>query len=174
MKYDFCFVGRLAEDTGIMIYLEALRVLKKRGKIYSLVVCGDGPQQQEAKNFAETNKLRINFLGLVKDPQKSVFQSKMVFVSRYLGILECLLAKKLIFAVYDSEIKKDYLELAPFASWIVIEKDAVALANKISYFASRLGKSTKNIKLGFAWAKQQTWDKLTDQYLDLWGKSKFR
>jgi len=173
MKYDFCFVGRLAHDTGIMIYLEALKVLKERGEAYCLVICGDGPQQQEAKNFVKVNKLKVNFLGFVNDPQKYVFQSKMVFVSRYLGVLEALLAKKLIFAVYDSEIKKDYLELAPFASWIVIEKDAVALANKISYFANRPGKSIKNIREGFAWAKQQTWDKLTDKYFELWGKSKF-
>ena len=174
MRYDFCFVGRLAQDTGIMIYLEALNILKKRGETYSLIICGDGPQLQEAKIFMETNKLEVDFLGFVKDPQSYVFQSKMVFVSRYLGILETLLAKKLIFAVYDSEIKKDYLELAPFASLIVIEKDPVALANKISYFANRPEKSRENIQNGFAWAKQQSWDKLTSQYLELWGKLKFR
>lgn len=172
--FNFCFVGRLAEDTGIMIYLKALKILNERGETHSLIVCGDGPQRQEAKNFVNKNKLKVTFLGFVNDPQKYVFQSKMVFVSRYLGILESLLAKKIIFAVYDSEIKKDYLKLAPFAPWIVIEKDAVALVNKISYFANRPGKGTNNIQKGFAWAKQQTWDKLTNQYLELWGKLKFR
>ena len=173
VKYDFCFVGRLAHDTGIMIYLEALKVLKERGEAYCLVICGDGPQMSEAVEFSKKNKLDAVFKGFVDDVEKYINNSKFIFVSRYLGILEALLAKKLIYAVYESEIKKDYLKLAPFASWIIIEKDAVALANKISYFENRPGKSTNNIQKGFNWAKQQTWDKLTDKYFELWGKSKF-
>ncbi len=174
VKYDFCFVGRLAHDTGIMIYLKALKVLKERGEAYCLVICGDGPQMSEAVEFSKKNKLDAVFKGFVADVEKYINNSNLIFVSGYLGILEALLAKKLIFAVYDSEIKKDYLELAPFASWIVIEKDAVALANKISYVANRPGKSIKNIQVGFTWAKEQTWDKLTDKYFELWGESKFR
>jgi glycosyltransferase involved in cell wall biosynthesis len=170
-KYDFCFLGRLAADTGIMIYLEAFKKLKGN---YSLIICGDGPQMKMAKEYVEKNKLKVKFLGFVSNPIDYLRQSKYIFVSRYLGILESLIEKKLIFAVAENQIKHDYLSLAPFSPWIVIEKDPLALAKKISYFANRPEKSKKMIDLGFAWAKQQTWDKITNQYLALWGKSKFR
>ncbi len=171
LKYDFCFLGRLASDTGIMEYLTTLKLLKNK---YSLVVCGDGPQMEMAKKFVKQNKLKVSFVGFVNNPLDFVRQSKFVFVSGYLGILETLMEKKLIFAIYSNSLKHDYLTLTPFAKWLVIEKDPVALAKKISYFATRPGKSQEMVTLGFAWAKQQTWDKLTNQYLALWEKLKFR
>jgi glycosyltransferase involved in cell wall biosynthesis len=165
-------VGRLAKDTGIMVYLEAIKILKNEGKNYSLVVCGEGPQLEETKDYAKKNKLNVNFVGFVEDVNKFMNSSKFVFVSRYLGILEALMAKKLIFSVYDSPIKEDYLKLAPFSQYILIEKEAVALAKKISYFANRPGKAKEFIEKGFFWVKEQTWEKLTKDYLFLWEKRK--
>ena len=92
-KFDVCFVGRLAHDTGIMIYLEALKVLKERGEVYSLVICGDGPQMSEAVEFSQKNKLNVFFRGFVNDVEKYINNSKFIFVSGYLGILEAFWQK---------------------------------------------------------------------------------
>lgn len=172
--YDFVFIGRLAKDTGIMVYLKALEILKNKGRNYSLVVCGEGPQMSEAIEFSKKNCLKVNFAGFVENVNDYTNKSRYVFVSRYLGILEAFLKEKLIFAVYDNQIKKDYLEMSPFAKYILIGKDAVVLAEKIRYFEIRPRKSKEKIKKGFAWAKLQTWNKLTNQYLSLWERTKFR
>ncbi len=43
-------------------------------------------------------------------------------------------AKKLIFAVYDNPVKKDYLGMAPFAKFIVATDSSKELAMKILFF----------------------------------------
>lgn len=185
--YDFCFVGRLAKDTGIMVYLETVRILKEKGtsrqarsinqkarrinqnaRSISLVVCGDGPLFEEAKRFSEDNKLEVKFEGFVEEVGRFVSQSKFVFVSRYLGILESLVAKKLIFAVYDSPIKEDYLRMAPFAPMIIIENNPEKLAEKVEYFIDHQKEADELIKKGYNWARNQSWEKMTDAYLKLW------
>lgn len=169
-KYDLCFIGRLAADTGIMIYLETLKILKDSGRNYSLVVCGDGPQRQEAEDYVIKYKLNVVFEGFVKDVNKYIYKSNYLFVSRYLGILEGLADKKLIFAVFDNQIKEDYLKKSPFKDWIIIENNPKKLANKIEYFIKNSKERNLKIKNGYNWAKEQTWEKLTDIYLKLWKK----
>lgn len=170
-KYNFCFVGRLAKDTGIMVYLEALKILKDKGKNFSLVVCGDGPQLDEAKKYSKAHELEVEFVGFVGDVEKYIKSSNNLFVSRYLGILEGLLAKKFIYAVFDSPIKEDYLKLAPFAKMIFITKDPLELAEKILYFEGIGQEKEKFVKTGYEWADKQTWEKTAGVYLDLWEKN---
>ncbi len=170
-KYNFCFVGRLAKDTGIMVYLEVLKILKDKGKNFSLVVCGDGPQLDEAKKYSKVHELEVEFVGFVGNVEKYLNSSKEFFVSRYLGILEGLLAKKFVYAVFDSPIKEDYLKLAPFANMIFITKDPLELAEKILYFEGRGQEKEQQMKLGYEWAAKQTWEKIVGIYLDLWEKN---
>lgn len=169
-KYDFCFVGRLAKDTGILVYLKALKILNDKDLKYSLVVCGDGPESKNAKIFCKNAKLKVNFLGFIQDPIKYVNISKYCFVSSYLAILESLISKKFVFAVYDSPIKKDYLEMAPFSKWISISGSSQELAQNIEYYLSHPEETKKMIENGYEWAKKQTWGKLANQYISLWKK----
>lgn len=169
-RYDFCYIGRLSEDTGIMSYLGAVKILKDRGCETKTVVCGDGPQMIEAKEFCLINNLNVKFLGFVDSPEKYLSQAKFAFISRYLAIIEALQQKKLIFAVFDSEIKEDYLKMAPFSKYIIIESVAVELANKIEYYLNNKQEEKEKVDKGFLWAKEQTWEKLANQYLKLWQK----
>jgi len=167
-KYDCCFIGRLAKDTGIITYLEALKILKEHGNNLKLVICGDGPQSKKAKKFAQKNLLKTTFLGFVKNPETYLSNSRFAFVSRYLAILEAAQAKKLIFATYDNEIKKDYLTMMPIASSIVINKTPQKLAQKIEYFLNHPKDTQKLINQSYLWTRNQTWEKITQSYLNLW------
>lgn len=166
--YDFCFVGRLSVDTGIMIYLKTLKILKDKGKDFSLVVCGGGPEEQEGKDFCIKNNINAKFLGFVRNPEEYIKISKYIFVSGYLGILEAMIAKKLVFSVFSNNMKEDYLKMTPYKDWIVIEKDPEILADKIGYYINHAKERNGMIAKGYNWAKEQSWEKVTEIYMKLW------
>ncbi len=161
-KYDAVFASRLDEQTGILAYLDAIKVLKRKGVDFNLVVLGEG------KYFKEARKLTVT-KGFVKDPSKYFSDSKYAFVNRYLGILEAFVSKKLVFAVYDNPIKKDYLLMTPYKDWLVIEKSPKKLAERIVYYMEHPKKTQFMIESAYNWAKTCTWRKMADNYEKLWG-----
>ena len=164
------FVGRLEEETGIMEYLKAAEILKRKGIKINLTVLGDGSQMKKAINFAKKNKLEVLFKGFVSDVDRYLENTDIVFVSRYLGILEALGHKKLVFATFNNEIKKDYLEMASFKKYIYISPNGETLARDIEHAILNKDFSYK-IEEGFRWVKKQSWEQLTDSYERLWQNS---
>ena len=157
------FIGRLAADTGLMDYLVAAKTLK-----VSLDVFGDGPLKAPAQEFAKKNHLSVNFFGFVPEAANRLPKYSVAFVSRYLGILETLSAQVPVIAHYDSAIKQDYLQLAPFAKFI----DICGGPSKIvaAYIHTRRSpqRTQKRILQGYNWVKGQTWPVLAGQYEQLW------
>ena len=159
-------VGSLIKEKGYEELLMAFAGLNRNDMM--LVVCGEGPRMDEAIEFSKKHGLNVEFEGFVRDVEKYLKQSKFVFVSRYLGILEAMINKKLVFAVYDSPIKEDYLKMSPFSKWIVIESDPKELAKKVKFYFENPLEEKKLIEEAYNWAREQTWEKLTKNYLELW------
>lgn len=157
---DILFIGRLEKDTGLPVYLEVFKKLEKDIKI---VFLGDGVLRNEAKKYGEV-------LGFVENVQEYIKGARFVFTSGYLSILESFINKKLVFSVYENSLKEDYLQMSPFRDWIVLEKNPVFLLQKVKYYLNNKSKVNKNIELAYDWGKEQTWTKLTSQYLELWEK----
>jgi glycosyltransferase involved in cell wall biosynthesis len=164
-KQSAFFFGRLDAQTGIYTYTEAYKILKKKFSAFSYLVMGDG----EDKKFLSKD---IKHLPFQKHPEKYFSKYHFVFVSRYLSILESLIAKKIVIAVYDNPVKEDYLRLAPFAKYIVIEKDPEKIAERVSYYLQHPSEEKKMIEAGYQWAKKQTWEKMIHTYLSLWKRNK--
>lgn len=162
------FLGRLEEETGIMEYLKAFKEVSKKYTKLKLVILGDGSQKEKAKEFMENNKLNAEFKGFIENTQDFVNRASFVFTSRYLGILESLMSKKYVLTVYNNEIKKDYLQMAPFADFISISKNSDEIEDELIKYISDVRLKTLKINKGYAWVKNQTWDKMTDMYLKLW------
>ncbi len=161
------YIGRLEEEAGIMEYLRALEILKTKGYKINLTVLGDGSQMKRAKAYVARNKLSVVFEGFVSNVEKYFKNTDIVFVSRYLGILEALGNKKIVFAIYNNGIKKDYLESAEFSKYIYISSNPQSLANDVEHLI--LNKDYKErIDDGFKWARTQTWDLMVSNYLRLW------
>lgn len=61
---DILFVGRLVEEKGLMLLLEAFKLLSNDG-CHSLTIIGNGPQMSVAEEFVRLSELgaRVNFLG---------------------------------------------------------------------------------------------------------------
>lgn len=148
------FIGRLDKDTGLPIYLQAL----KKAKIQFL---GDGSLRKEAEKYGKV-------LGFVENVRSYILKSRFVFTSGYLSILEAMVAKRLVFSVYDNPLKKDYLKMAPFAKWIVIESEPKKLTEKIKYYLNHPEEEEKLVEKAYNWVKNQSWDKVVELYLKLW------
>ncbi|MCL5113738.1 MAG: glycosyltransferase family 4 protein [Patescibacteria group bacterium] len=165
-RNEAIFVGRLEEETGIMKYLEAMRLLKDKGINLPLIVLGEGSLENKAREYAKKNSLYVNLKGFVEDVEKYINSGRYIFVSRYLGILEAMAAKKPVFAVYNNDIKKDYLKMAPFANYISISKNAKDLSQNLIGLINR--KKILDTDKGYAWIKDRTWDDMVSFYLRLW------
>ncbi len=162
------FVGRLEEETGIMEYLKAFNEIQKKYKKLKLVVLGDGSQMSKAKEFVENNKLNVEFKGFVKNIGIDLERASFVFVSRYLGILESLMSKKFVLAVYNNKIKKDYLQMTPFARFISISKNSNEISNQLERYILNEKEKEFKVNKGYNWVKNQTWEEMVSIYLKLW------
>jgi len=160
-KFKILLIGRLEEDTGILIYLKALEVLKNRKISFEFETCGDGSLRRIAIKYGKV-------YGFVKDMDKYIERSDFVFTSSYLSILEAIYRGKIVFSVFQNKLKEDYLKMSPFAKWVVIESSPKDLANRIIYFVNHRDEKEKMINKGYEWVKTQTWEKVVSLYLSLW------
>jgi len=167
-RLKFLFIGRLEEETGIMEYLKALKILKGKKYKFEITILGDGSLKKKAQDFCLVNQIGAHFMGFVKDVNQYINNSDFVFTSRYLGILESLAFKKFIFTHYNNSIKKDYLEMAPFAKYISISKNYKELSDEIEHFLKKESEKNLMISKGYDWVGDQTWEKMIDLYLKLW------
>lgn len=157
------FLGRLEEDTGIMTYIKALQLIKPE---IPLDIYGDGPQQAEMINQIKQKRLLAAYHGNTTEIEKVIRKSRYAFVSRYLAILEAMQTKRLVIAVYNNQIKKDYLTCHPQAEQMIIAGTATELAGKLMAITS--DEEKVKVDKAYAWAKTQTWQKLADEYEGLW------
>ncbi|MDO8621267.1 MAG: glycosyltransferase family 4 protein [Candidatus Levybacteria bacterium] len=158
------FVGRLDEQTGFLTYLEAVKKIKKKFPDFKFTVFGDG-------KFNNKIGKDIDFRGFVGNYEKELPKFNFVFASRYLSILEAMAAKRLVFAVYDNPVKEDYLKMSPFAKYIIIANSADEIVQKVVYFLEN-PKEEELIGKAFEWAKKQSWENLSNTYINLWQRNK--
>ena len=155
------YSGRLAPDTGFDQAVGLYSHLKKHFG-WKLTVAGDGPYRQYAPPSA-------NMLGFVTDPEKYLANCRFAFTTGYLGILEAMIYRKLVIATFDNPVKKDYLEMHPMASNMVIGESSVDVENKLKNLSpSRIDSM---IESAYQWARQQSWEKFANQHLQLWSRS---
>jgi glycosyltransferase involved in cell wall biosynthesis len=164
------FIGRLAEDTSIMFYLHALALLKSdRGRTLPLTILGDGPMRQPAEMYAKAQRLDTRFLGAVLNPDEYLALADMAFVSGYLSIWQAMAARRLVFAVYDNELKRDYLTGFPEADKVMmISGEAEELADQLLHYLDNRDMYDDKRDLGARLAAENTWDRVADLYLSMY------
>lgn len=168
-SFDACFVGRLEKDTGIENYIKAVKILKKKYNIkLSLIICGNGSLYKKIKKYITKNKLSAKMVGWVNNPSYYIAQSKFILSSQYLTIIEGAQLKKMVFSIYDTDIKEDYLKSFPIAKEISISSSPSQLAKSIRNFIKNPNSYKKRISNAYLWASKQTWPKLYKEYLNLW------
>lgn len=113
----------------------------------------------EYRILAKMHNIKLDEYIGVPNADKYLPKYDFAFVSRYLAILEALTAGIPVISHYNNQIKYDYLNMAPFAKYIVIFNDPTKEVLK-----------NFDVISGQNWAKSQTWDKMADLYESLWQK----
>jgi len=157
------FIGRLDEQTGILTYVETIKIIKKKIPSFDFLIIGDGNLKSEISGG-------IKILKPLGNASEYFKNYNFAFVSRYLSILEAMVAKRLVFAVYDNPLKEDYLRTAPFSKYITISSSSSELVSKISFYLDNSRAKEKMVDGAYAWVKKHTWKEMTDTYLKLWAK----
>lgn len=157
------FLGRLAADTGITIYLSALQLMDKPIK---LSVFGEGPELASARAMVKQHQLPVVFFEWTDQVALQLGQHRLAFVSRYLAIVEAMQLQRLVVAVYDSQIKEAYLRCHPMANNMVIAGSAEELVEKLANLNKAEEKAM--VRRAHAWARHQTWSAVADLYERVW------
>jgi glycosyltransferase involved in cell wall biosynthesis len=160
-KKSAIFVGRLAEDTSILKYLEALQILKEKNIEIKLDVFGDGELREESENFVLKHNLSVKFYGFIPNAGKKMVEYSFAFTSQYLSLLEALQNHCSIISFAENELKNDYLTLTPFSKWITIAHSPKEIAEAVEQKKILPNEAVK-------WANEQTWEELANQYETLW------
>ncbi len=162
-KIKIVLIGRLDFDTGVETYLRALSLLKKKKIGYEFRSYGDGIFKADARKYGMTS-------GFVLNVKKEIGKSDIVFASSYLIILQALIMKKKIIAIFDNPLKEDYLKMSPMGKYIYLCKNETEIVEVVKSIKRDPWKSDSMIEQGYKWAKMQTWEKILNVYLNLWNQ----
>jgi glycosyltransferase involved in cell wall biosynthesis len=160
-KESAIFVGRLDEQTGILTYVNAIKILRKKYLDFEFLIVGDG-------KFRNQIDKKMKIVKPLKNADEYFYNYNFAFVSRYLSMMEAMAAKRLVFAVYDNPLKEDYLRMTPFSKYIVISNSQSELASKITYYLENLKAKDEMIKGAYSWVRKNTWEEMVNMYLRLW------
>lgn len=158
---DAVFIGRLDDQTNIIQYAQGVERIRKEHPQFSFIIVGNGVYEEDVEKIGTVT-------GFQKDPLPYLYASKYAFISRYLGMLEAMVAKKLVFAMYDNPLKRDYLEMSPFSDYVVMVDSPEELEQKVNYFLSHPDEEKELVIQAYKWGKEQTWENVVNTYKALW------
>lgn len=160
------YAGRLEADVGIMTYLTTVKFLIEHNINLELTVFGEGSQASEAKGFSTKHALPVVFKSFTPKVSSQLPYFDLAFCSRYLGILEAMKSRTLVVAVYNNQIKYDYLACHPQVSSIILGSSDEEIGAQIINLDQR--RQHQMLETAGYWADQQSWGKLATIYESLW------
>jgi glycosyltransferase involved in cell wall biosynthesis len=156
-KPSILVFGRLSRDNDMEMVLEALERVKRMKKDLKITFLGDGEYRNRAKKLGKV-------AGFDPSPEKYLKQANVVITSSYLAILDSLAAGRQVVSVFGNPLKEDYLKLSPMTHLLHIAGGVQDLVKAIEKNVDKL----KPNKKGSNWAREQTWEKVAEEYEDLW------
>jgi glycosyltransferase involved in cell wall biosynthesis len=173
-KDSAVFAGRLEPDTGIVTYLSAIKMLKYQYDIeLHFNIFGEGSLREEIQVFID--KWGLNNVVMhgyfVASNNSAVFAwGNYAFVSQNLAMLEAMASHKLVFAVYDNPLKKDYIYSYPNAEKILVaSRSAEDLVEKFIYYQQHPLEAEQIRTIAYSYASSMTWDKAVATHLKMYG-----
>ncbi|HKY74254.1 MAG TPA: hypothetical protein VJ246_03015, partial [Patescibacteria group bacterium] len=160
------FIGRLSEDTGVLVYVDA--VLKMRGKV-TLDIYGEGALLPKVLSRIR-NSPYIRYTSVTHVPETIYKKYRFAFVSRYLGMIEAMQCGRQVFAHWNNSIKFDYLQSFPAIEDAFVFSGPGELIKQLQQTLDSPERANQRVKHAQVWALKQTWQKIADTYEELWTK----
>ncbi|MFQ5591156.1 MAG: glycosyltransferase family 4 protein [Phycisphaerae bacterium] len=164
-----CYVGRLEPDTGIRIYIDAVRTLTCDMRLpLTLNVYGDGSLASELRQYCRRARLPVRFHGAVADAQTRITESCFAFVDGRMAIQEAMARRRLVFAAYTNPLKRDYLEGESFSPYLIAVASGEELAHRVAYSISHPDERVDLVSRAHAYTRTLSWHHTARSYLQLW------
>ncbi len=163
------YVGRLEPDSGIRMYLEAVRILTKaRGRVFRLDAYGDGSLAVELAERAEREGLAVTFHGRVANAQNRITDGCFAFIDGRMAMQEAMARRRLVLAAFTDPLKEDYVGTEPFSSYLVAAGTGADLAERVIHFMDHPEQRRALVDRAFAHARTLTWERTAESYVGLW------
>ena len=163
------FIGRLEQDSGIGTYLEALDILQRRhGVTLHLDVYGDGTELPRLRRYAAEHRLAVSFKAACPDARARLVDGAFALVTGRMAIQEAMARRRLVIAVYDNPLKRDYLTAERFSPYLLAGGSAEAISDHLIYYRRRPGARRAMIERAYAYARTLSWPTTAEAYCRLW------
>ncbi len=163
------YIGRLEPDTGVRIYIDAVRILtRERHRPFELHVYGDGTLMPALREEVSRDGLPVHFHGRTPDAQKHIVESCFGFIDGRMAIQESMARGRLVLAAYTDPLKRDYVSGESFSPYLVAVSDPAQLANRVSYFIDHPGQRRALVSRAFQYARTLSWERTARAFADLW------
>jgi glycosyltransferase involved in cell wall biosynthesis len=161
-KLRITYLGRLVAENEIEKYLQLVAELKPRQVEFELTWVGDGPFKAQCAKVGKTT-------GFVTDVLPYLDQADIVLATSYLSTMQAQVRGKLVCGLHSHPLKEATMTTFPTKDAMLISDSASTMAEMIMNLRDNpeLMKNYANRALG--WARQQTWQKVADEYELLWG-----
>lgn len=160
-KLQIVFVGRLEATNDLKKYLALAKKLKSVLDL-EITWVGDGSYKKECQKLGQVT-------GMVKDTTLYMAKADLVWSASYLSILEAQAQGKIVCAFYSHQLKERYIKSYPGLAFILVEYDLDKMKTQLVKLIHNPAVFNQYSHQAQQWALQQSWQKVADQYQQLWG-----
>ena len=166
------FVGRLEPDTGVHIYVDAIRVLRDEHNLrITLHAYGDGSLKESLQAKAVRENLRVVFHGWQPGAQERITDGCFAFVAGRMAMQEAMARRRLVVAACVDPLKRDYVNGEPFSPFLLSGGDAATIAELVARYARDDQARRALIERAFEYARTLNWKRTALEYLKLWERA---
>lgn len=157
------YLGRLAPDTGLQLFLRSLASLEQEDVEFQVKFAGQG-------KLAEECRVRGELLGWTtgEDLERLLQESQICFASGYLSALKSLAGGCLTVTACETQLKQDYWLNSPFADRIFCADDSLQLEKFLAEYITQPSRFLSRVQRGHSWSRHQSWDKLAGDYQQIY------
>lgn len=156
-KNKIVYLGRLSNDTGIPLILEVIQLLDN----VHVDFYGDGELRDICGQYGTVH-------GFISNPEKVLKNALICFAGGYLATFEGMANKCLVCVALHNDIRYQAFTTAPFHRYIISSGSSKHLATQIRKFIDDPITYKTRIDHAYNWVKNKTWEKLADDYRELW------
>ena len=163
------YIGRLEPDSGIRIYVDAVRILTRElGRPFELHAYGGGSLLDALRDQTAREGLPVRFHGPTPHAQDRIVDSCFAFIDGRMAIQEAMARRRLVLAAYVDPLKRDYVCGERFSPYLIGAADATELAERVVHYTDNPRDRAELVERAFQHARTLSWHRTAEEYLRFW------